>query len=70
MMLSVTDCLPRLILGVTACLLWIPTAVASQLSVTPEKLELTGHDSIQGVIVSLTDDNGKVTDVTRQASYD
>ena len=67
---SVTDCMPRLILGVAACLLWIPTADASQLSVMPEKLELTGHDPIQGVIVSLTDDNGKVTDVTRQVSYD
>ncbi len=50
-------------------LLLLPTANASQLSVMPEELELTGHDPLHGVVVSLTDDNGKVTDVTRRVSY-
>ncbi len=47
-----------------------PGADASQLSVMPEKLELTGRDPIHGIVVSLTDDNGKVTDVTRRVSYE
>ncbi len=60
----------RLLQTILLLLQFLPTADAAQLSVMPEKLELTGRDPIHGVVVSLTDDNGKVTDVTRRASYE
>jgi len=43
---------------------------AAQLTVTPSKLELTGRDPLHGMVVSLTDDDGKVSDVTRRVSYE
>ena len=60
---------PKLVVSENKLLL-LPTADACQLSVMPEKLELTGRDPIHGVIVSLTDDSGKVTDVTRRVSFE
>ena len=45
------------------------SAQAAQLRVLPEKLDLTGRDPTHGVVVLLTADDGKVTDVTRRASY-
>ena len=60
----------RLLQTILLLLLLLPTADASQLSVMPEKLELSGRDPIHSVVVSLTDDNGKVTDVTRRALYE
>jgi hypothetical protein len=45
-------------------------AFAAQLTVSPSKLELTGLDPLHGIVVSLTDDDGKVSDVTRRASYE
>ena len=43
---------------------------AAQLIVSPGKLELTGRDPLHGMIVSLIDDDGKVSDVTRRVSYE
>jgi len=43
---------------------------AAQLTVSPSVLELTGRDPLHGMVVSLTDDDGKVSDVTRRASYE
>ena len=37
---------------------------------SPGKLELTGRDPLHGMIVSLIDDDGKVSDVTRRVSYE
>lgn len=56
----------------TACLLgFSPIAAhAAQLRVWPSNLELNGTDPTHGVVVSLTDDEGKVTDVTRRVTYD
>ena len=44
--------------------------VAAQLTASPSTLELTGRDPLHGLVVSLTDDDGKVSDVTRRASYE
>ena len=43
---------------------------AAHLIVAPSKLELTGSDPLHGIVVSLTHDDGKVSDVTRRASYE
>ncbi len=43
---------------------------AAQLTVLPGKLGLTGRDPLHGVVVSLTDDDGKISDVTRRVSYE
>lgn len=43
---------------------------AAQLTVLPGKLELTGRDPLHGVVVSMTDDDGNVSDVTRRVSYE
>ncbi len=43
--------------------------LAAQLTVSPSQLELTGLDPLHGIVVSLTDDDGKVSDVTRRVSY-
>ena len=47
----------------------ILSAHAGQLQIVPEKLELTGRDSMHGVIVSLTADDGKLSDATRRVTY-
>ena len=44
-------------------------AQAAQLRVQPDKLDLTGRDPLHGVVVTLTADDGKVTDVTRRVLY-
>jgi hypothetical protein len=44
-------------------------AGAAQLRIQPEKLDLTGRDPLHGVLVTLIADDGKTTDVTRQAGY-
>lgn len=51
------------------CLL-APKVGAAQLTVFPNKLELTGQDPSHGVIVSFTDENGAVTDVTHRAAFE
>lgn len=54
------------------CLLWLlqtPT-YAAQLKVQPDKLELTGRDLTHGVVVSLIDEQGNVTDVTRRVWFE
>ncbi len=43
---------------------------AAQLTVYPSQLELTGLDLSHGIVVSFTDDEGKVLDVTRRAVYE
>jgi len=45
------------------------TALCAQLTVLPNTLELTGQDPIHGVIVSLTDDQGKITDVSHRVTF-
>ena len=42
----------------------------AQLTVYPGQLELTGLDLSHGIVVSFTDDEGKVLDVTRRAVYE
>lgn len=61
----------QLAISVGVCLLWVlqTLAHAAQLSILPNKLELTGRDPLHGVVVSLTDDAGTVTDVTHRASF-
>lgn len=44
--------------------------LAAQLTVSPSQLELTGLDPSHGIVVSLTDNDGKVSDVTRRVSYE
>jgi hypothetical protein len=60
------------LLGVIACCLSVlPTAgYTAQLNVLPNKLELTGTDPMHGVIVSLTNDDGGVMDVTHRVTYE
>ena len=43
---------------------------SAQLTVSPSKLVLTGRDPLHGMVVSFTDDAGKVSDVTRRALYE
>jgi len=43
---------------------------AAELRVLPDTLDLTGQDPIHGVVVSLVDDQGKVTDVTHRVSFE
>ena len=45
------------------------TALSAQLTVLPNKLELTGQDPIHGVVVSLTDDQGNVSDVSHRVTF-
>jgi hypothetical protein len=45
------------------------TARAAPLHVLPERLDLTGRDPVHGVVVLLTADDGRVTDVTRRVLY-
>ena len=54
---------------VIAMLLLVSTANCAQLEVLPSKLELTGLDPIHGVVVSLTDDQGAVTDVSHRVTF-
>ncbi|MFM2217655.1 MAG: hypothetical protein RL240_1973, partial [Planctomycetota bacterium] len=54
---------------VIAMLLLVTTANCAQLEVLPSKLELTGLDPIHGVVVSLTDDQGAVTDVSHRVTF-
>ena len=44
--------------------------LAAELTVFPSQLELTGLDPSHGIVVSLADDDGKVSDVTRRAVYE
>ncbi len=55
-----------------AYVLWLlpTTSYAAQLNVLPEKLDLTGRDLTHGVVVSLVDDQGHVTDVTRRVTFE
>ncbi len=46
------------------------TVGAAQLTVLPDKLELTGQDPSHGVIVAFTSENGEVTDVTDRAAFE
>ncbi|TVP95497.1 MAG: DUF1549 domain-containing protein [Planctomycetaceae bacterium] len=46
------------------------TLSAAELTVLPSVLELTGQDPIHGVVVSFTDDDGMVTDVTGRAAFE
>ena len=55
-------------LGVSIWLL-ASTALSAQLTVLPNKLELTGQDPIHGVVVSLTDDQGNVSDVSHRVTF-
>ena len=55
-------------LGVATWLL-ASTALSAQLTVLPNKLELTGQDPIHGVVVSLTDDQGNVSDVSHRVTF-
>ena len=48
-----------------SCLLF-STLNAAELTVLPDRLELTGQDPSHGVIVSFIDAQGHVTDVTRR----
>jgi hypothetical protein len=45
-------------------------AVAAQLTVYPSQLELTGLDLSHAIVVCFTDNDGKVLDITRRASYE
>ncbi len=74
-----TTCNPISILSFApitlACLLsllqtTIYAAYAAELKVMPSKLELTGRDPTHRVVVSLIDDQGNVTDVTRRVSFE
>ncbi|MBA4029614.1 MAG: hypothetical protein C0478_01665 [Planctomyces sp.] len=55
-----------LVWGVIFC---AQAAEAASLRIFPDKLELTGQDSIHGVIVLLEKDDGRVTDVTTRVDY-
>ncbi len=59
------------ILAIAVASLLLPSsAVCAQLAVFPDKLELTGQDPIHGVVVSLTDDQGEVTDVSNRVTFE
>lgn len=62
---------PLAIYGLALGLFLLPSTLsAAQLTVDPNTLELTGLDPIHGVVVSFTDDDGKVTDVTRRVTFE
>lgn len=60
------------VLGRPALLLFLlPSIVeAATLTVAPPGVELTGRDPFHGVVVSFTDDDGRVTDVTRRVRFE
>ena len=59
------------ILAIAIASLLLPSpAVCAQLTVFPDKLELTGQDPIHGVVVSLTDHQGAVTDVSHRVTFE
>ena len=62
---------PFLLRGFALLLITLQSnAYAAQLTVSPSELELTGRDPLHGLVVSLTEDDGKVSDVTRRASFE
>src|SRR6187401_1480209 len=61
---------PFLLLTPAISLALASLAGAAQLRVDPEKLELTGRESMHGVVVTLMADNGELTDVTRRAHFE
>lgn len=64
----VRHCLPSWSVAFIAFLL-STIATAGQLTVHPRELHLTGLDRFHGVIVSFTDDQGQVVDVTQRATF-
>jgi len=46
------------------------TLRAAELTVLPDRLELTGQDPSHGVIVSFIDAQGQVSDVTRRVTFE
>lgn len=62
---------PFAVYGFALAMCLLPSTVAAaDLTVLPSVLEFTGQDTIHGVVVSFTDDEGAVTDVTGRVSFE
>ncbi len=59
----------RLLCRIAFALLLLPMPAMAQLTVYPPELKLNGLDRYHGVVVTLTDEHGQATDVTRRVSY-
>ena len=69
---TLCSCRLAICIAALAVATWLlaSTALSAQLTVLPNKLELTGQDPIHGVVVSLTDDQGAVTDVSHRVTFE